>query len=147
MTPAGAKGPKLVTRDMRGIMKKGAVLVDVAIDPGGCFETATPTTRENPICVVDGIMHDCGANMPGAAPKTSTMALTSATRPLRGGNRQPGLDKGHAGQSRDQAGRQPHPGQGHLKRGRQRPRVRICAHRHAALTRERRPRRETGGGP
>ncbi len=81
MTPAGAKGPKLVTRDMRGIMKKGAVLVDVAIDPGGCFETATPTTRENPICVVDGSMHDCGANMPGAVPKTSTMALTSATRP------------------------------------------------------------------
>jgi alanine dehydrogenase len=77
----GAKAPKLVTRDMLKTMKRGAVLVDVAIDQGGCFETSIPTTHSNPIYTVDGVVHYCVANMPGAVPKTSTMALTNATLP------------------------------------------------------------------
>jgi alanine dehydrogenase len=77
----GAKAPKLVTRDMLKTMKRGAVLVDVAIDQGGCFETSKPTTHSNPIYTVDGVVHYCVANMPGAVPKTSTMALTNATLP------------------------------------------------------------------
>ncbi len=77
----GAKAPKLVTRDMLKTMKKGSVLVDVAIDQGGCFETSKPTTHSDPIFTVDGVVHYCVANMPGAVPKTSTMALTNATLP------------------------------------------------------------------
>ncbi|ROQ91045.1 alanine dehydrogenase [Desulfosoma caldarium] len=77
----GAKAPKLVTRDMLPTMKKGAVLIDVAIDQGGCFETSKPTTHTNPIYTVDGVVHYCVANMPGAVPKTSTLALTNATLP------------------------------------------------------------------
>jgi alanine dehydrogenase len=77
----GAKAPKLITRDMLKIMKKGAVLVDVAIDQGGSFETSKPTTHSNPIFILDGIVHYCVANMPGAVPKTSTQALTNATLP------------------------------------------------------------------
>jgi alanine dehydrogenase len=77
----GAKAPKLVTREMLKTMKKGAVLVDVAIDQGGCFETSKPTTHSNPVYIVDGIVHYCVANMPGAVPKTSTQALTNATLP------------------------------------------------------------------
>jgi len=78
---AGAKAPKLVTRDMLKTMKKGAVLVDVAIDQGGCFETSKATTHGDPIYIVDDVVHYCVANMPGAVPKTSTMALTNATLP------------------------------------------------------------------
>lgn len=77
----GAKAPKLVTRDMLASMKPGAVLVDVAIDQGGCFETSHPTTHSEPVYIVDGIVHYCVANMPGAVPLTSTMALTNATLP------------------------------------------------------------------
>jgi alanine dehydrogenase len=66
---------------MLHLMKKGAVLVDVAIDQGGCFETSRPTTHSQPIYIVDGIVHYCVANMPGGVPKTSTMALTNATLP------------------------------------------------------------------
>jgi alanine dehydrogenase len=77
----GSKAPKLVTREMLSSMKKGAVLVDVAIDQGGCFETSRPTTHADPIYTVDGIVHYCVANMPGAVAKTSTMALTNATLP------------------------------------------------------------------
>ena len=77
----GAKTPKLVTREMLKTMKPGAVLVDVAIDQGGCFETSRPTTHADPIYEVDGIVHYCVANMPGAVPKTSTLALTNATLP------------------------------------------------------------------
>jgi alanine dehydrogenase len=77
----GAKAPRLITRDMLKTMKKGAVLVDVSIDQGGCFETCRPTTHTNPIYTVDGIVHYCVANMPGALPKTSTHALTNATLP------------------------------------------------------------------
>ena len=76
-----AKAPKLVTRDMLKTMKKGAVLVDVAIDQGGCFETSKPTTHTDPIFTVDDVVHYCVANMPGAVPKTSTLALTNATLP------------------------------------------------------------------
>lgn len=75
----GAAAPKLVTRDMLKIMKEGAVLVDVAIDQGGCFETSKPTTHADPIYVVDGIVHYCVANMPGAVARTSTYALNAAT--------------------------------------------------------------------
>jgi alanine dehydrogenase len=77
----GAKAPKLVTRDMLKTMKKGAVLVDVAIDQGGCFETSKATTHGNPVYTIDGVVHYCVANMPGAVAKTSTMALTNATLP------------------------------------------------------------------
>jgi len=77
----GAKAPKLVTRDMLKTMKPGAVLVDVAIDQGGCFETSKATTHTDPIYKVDEIVHYCVANMPGAVPLTSTMALTNATLP------------------------------------------------------------------
>jgi alanine dehydrogenase len=77
----GARAPKLVTRAMLGVMKKGAVIVDVAIDQGGCVETARPTTHSNPVYEVDGITHYCVANMPGGVPITSTKALTNATLP------------------------------------------------------------------
>jgi alanine dehydrogenase len=77
----GAKAPRLVTRDMLKTMKKGSVLVDVAIDQGGCFETSRATTHGNPTYVVDDVIHYCVANMPGAVAKTSTLALTNATLP------------------------------------------------------------------
>lgn len=77
----GAKTPHLVTRDMLALMKRGSVLVDVAIDQGGCFETSHPTTHAEPVYEVDGIVHYCVANIPGAVPFTSTLALTNATLP------------------------------------------------------------------
>ncbi len=77
----GARAPKLVTREMLGGMKPGAVLVDVAIDQGGCFETSHATTHDDPVFVVDGIVHYCVANMPGAVPITSTKGLTNVTLP------------------------------------------------------------------
>ena len=77
----GAKAPRLITRKMLKTMKKGAVLVDVAIDQGGCFETSKATTHGEPIYEVEGVVHYCVANMPGAVPKTSTLALTNATLP------------------------------------------------------------------
>ncbi len=77
----GAKAPKLVTRDMLKTMKKGSVMVDVAIDQGGCFETSKPTTHKDPIYTIDGVIHYSVGNMPGAVAKTSTLALTNATLP------------------------------------------------------------------
>ena len=77
----GAKAPKLITRDMLKTMKPGTVLVDVAVDQGGCFETTAPTTHENPTFIIDDVIHYCVANMPGAVPATSTIALTNATLP------------------------------------------------------------------
>lgn len=77
----GAIAPKLITREMLKLMKKGSVIVDVAIDQGGCIETSKPTTHDAPIYVVDGIIHYCVANMPGAVSFTSTKALTNATLP------------------------------------------------------------------
>jgi alanine dehydrogenase len=78
----GARAPRLITRDMLGLMKPGAVLVDVAIDQGGCFETSRPTTHSNPVYEVDGVVHYCVANMPGAVPITSTKGLTNVTLPF-----------------------------------------------------------------
>lgn len=77
----GAKAPHLITRDMLKLMRPGTVLVDVAVDQGGCIETCTPTTHENPTFIIDDIVHYCVANMPGAVPYTSTLALTNATLP------------------------------------------------------------------
>ena len=108
---AGAAAPKLVTRAMLKTMKPGAVLVDISIDQGGCFETSHPTTHAEPTFVLDGIIHYCVANMPGAVPRTSTFALTNATLPYvraladlgwqAAFKRDPGLAAGlnvHAGQ-------------------------------------------------
>ncbi len=77
----GAKAPKLITRDMLSTMRPGTVLVDVAVDQGGCIETCKPTTHENPTYIIDDVVHYCVANMPGAVPYTSTLALTNATLP------------------------------------------------------------------
>jgi alanine dehydrogenase len=77
----GAKAPHVITRAQLGLMKRQAVLVDVSIDQGGCFETSHPTTHSDPTYEVDGITHYCVANMPGAVPITSTYALTNATMP------------------------------------------------------------------
>ena len=78
----GASAPKLIKRDDLKKMKNGSVLVDVAIDQGGCFETSKPTTHEDPTYVIDGVVHYCVANMPGAAPRTSSEALNNATLPF-----------------------------------------------------------------
>ena len=77
----GAKAPHLITRNMLKLMSPGTVVVDVAVDQGGCIETCTPTTHENPTFIIDDIVHYCVANMPGAVPYTSTLALTNATLP------------------------------------------------------------------
>ena len=77
----GGKTPMLITRDMLGKMKKGSVIVDVSVDQGGCAETSRPTTHDDPVYEIDGILHYMVANMPGAYPRTSTMALTNATLP------------------------------------------------------------------
>jgi len=78
----GASAPKLVTRDMLRTMKRGSVLVDIAIDQGGCFETSYPTTHDDPVFEVDGVIHYCVANMPGAVARTSAFALNNATLPF-----------------------------------------------------------------
>jgi alanine dehydrogenase len=78
----GAAAPKLVSRELVAQMKPGSVVVDVAIDQGGCFETSRPTTHAEPTYIVDGVVHYCVANMPGAVPRTSTYALNNATLPF-----------------------------------------------------------------
>ena len=78
----GAEAPKLVTKDMLKLMKRGSVIVDVAIDQGGCVETSKPTTHAEPTYIVDDIVHYCVANMPGGVPRTSTLALNKATLPF-----------------------------------------------------------------
>src|SRR6185503_19001979 len=100
----GAKAPHVVTRAQLALMKENAVLVDVSIDQGGCFETSRPTTHTDPTYEVDGVTHYCVANMPGAVPITSTFALTNATMPYvvklaeqgpaRAAEENPGLAKG-----------------------------------------------------
>ena len=77
----GDKAPHLITRDMLKLMKPGTVLVDVAIDQGGCFETSHPTTHSDPTYIIDGVVHYAVANIPGAVPYTSTIALSNATLP------------------------------------------------------------------
>ncbi|MDR1810972.1 MAG: alanine dehydrogenase [Prevotella sp.] len=77
----GAKAPVVITRDMLRNMKPGTVMVDVSIDQGGCFETSRPTTHKDPVYLIDGVVHYCVANIPGAVPMTSTLALTNATLP------------------------------------------------------------------
>jgi alanine dehydrogenase len=77
----GGRTPILITRDMLRTMKRGSVIVDVSVDQGGCVETSRPTTHDEPVFEVDGIIHYCVANMPGAYPRTSTLALTNATLP------------------------------------------------------------------
>ena len=124
----GATAPKLVTRAMIKKMKTGAVLVDISIDQGGCFETSRPTTHSDPTFVVDGVIHYCVANMPGAVPRTSTYALTNATLPYvrsiadRGWQealqRDPGLAAGlnvHAGKVMHEAVAQALKASGHLR--------------------------------
>ena len=78
----GARAPVLITKDMLSTMKRGSVIVDVAIDQGGCCETSRPTTHSNPTYVVDGVVHYCVTNMPGVVPRTSTFALNNATLPF-----------------------------------------------------------------
>ena len=78
----GAEAPKFITKEMIKDMKRGSVIVDVAIDQGGCVETSKPTTHANPTYIVDDVVHYCVANMPGGVPRTSTMALNNATLPL-----------------------------------------------------------------
>ena len=78
---AGAKAPKLISKEMLKSLKPGCVMVDIAIDQGGCFETSTPTTHQDPIFIIDNVVHYCVANMPGAVPFTSTKALTNRTLP------------------------------------------------------------------
>jgi alanine dehydrogenase len=78
----GAAAPKLVTRDMLKTMKRGSVLVDIAIDQGGCFETSHPTTHSDPVFEIDGVIHYCVANMPGAVARTSAIELNNATLPF-----------------------------------------------------------------
>jgi len=77
----GGRTPILITRDMLRTMKRGSVIVDVAVDQGGCIETSRPTTHDDPVFDVDGVLHYCVANMPGAYPRTSTLALTNVTLP------------------------------------------------------------------
>jgi alanine dehydrogenase len=101
---AGAKAPKLVTREMIHSMRSGTVVVDVAIDQGGCIETAKPTSHSDPTYLVDGVIHYCVTNMPGAVPRTSTLALSNVTLPyaldlaehglLAAAERDPALAKG-----------------------------------------------------
>jgi alanine dehydrogenase len=78
----GAAAPKLVTREMLKTMKRGSVVVDIAIDQGGCFETSRPTTHDDPIFIEEGVIHYCVANMPGAVARTSAFALNNATLPF-----------------------------------------------------------------
>ena len=78
----GAEAPKLITKNMLRSMKRGSVIVDVAIDQGGCVETSKPTTHANPTYIIDDVVHYCVANMPGGVPRTSTLALNKATLPF-----------------------------------------------------------------
>ncbi len=89
----GAKAPKLVTRELISKMEDGSVVVDIAVDQGGCIETCRPTTHENPTFIVDGVIHYCVANMPGAVPRTSTYALTNVTLKYARMIAQNGVDK------------------------------------------------------
>ena len=115
----GAKAPHVITRAQLGLMKSGAVLVDVSIDQGGCFETSRPTTHSNPTYEVDGITHYCVANMPGAVPITSTYALTNATMPYVVQLANAGVHRAAAPRTRaSKLGVNVAAGAGHLRAGR-----------------------------
>ena len=116
----GAVAPKLVTREMLGLMKPGAVLVDVAIDQGGCFETSHATTHDDPVFEVDGIVHYCVANMPGAVPVTSTKALTNVTLPYVEAIADKGVARAIAEDPAPREGRQRRRRQDHVRGGRRR---------------------------
>ena len=96
----GAKTPKIVKREHLKLMKKGAVIVDIAIDQGGCCETSQATTHDDPVYIVDGIVHYCVGNMPGAVPRTSTIVLSNTTLPYALGIASKGLEQ----MCRDDAG-------------------------------------------
>ena len=128
----GAKAPHLVTRDMLATMQPGSVLVDVAIDQGGCFETSRPTTHSDPTYVVDGIVHYCVANMPGAVPITSTWALTNVTLPVHRGHRRQGAAPGAGRRPRARARGQRRRGRGHVPAGRRGGRPGLHPARHRA---------------
>ncbi len=133
----GAVAPKLVTREMIASMKEGAVVVDVAIDQGGCFETSHATTHADPVYVVDGVIHYCVANMPGAVPITSTKALTNATLPYVEAIANKGLRAAVAERSGARQGRQRDRRQAHVRGRRRGARARL----HAARRRRCRSRR------
>ena len=114
----GAKAPHVITREQLGLMKPGAVLVDVSIDQGGCFETSRPTTHSDPTYEVDGITHYCVANMPGAVPITSTYALTNATLPYVLALAEHGLDERARRATRAAPGRERGGRSRDLRRGR-----------------------------
>ena len=131
----GARAPYVVKRDQLGLMKKRAVLVDVSIDQGGCFETSRPTTHSDPVYEVDGVTHYCVANMPGAVPVTSTFALTNATLPYVLALADHGLEGAHREAARPEARRERGRRQGH-------PPGRGRGHRNAVYTCRRRPGRQ-----
>ena len=140
----GALAPKLVTREMVAGMKDGAVIADVAIDQGGCFETSRPTTHSEPVYTVDGVTHYCVANMPGAVPVTSTKALTNATLPYVEAIADHGLREAVA---RDRAlarGVNVLDGQDHVRGRRRGPRPRLHAPRGRAPARRRSRRTRPG---
>ena len=133
----GALAPKLVTREMLGLMKPGAALVDVAIDQGGCFETSHATTHDEPVFVVDGIVHYCVANMPGAVPVTSTKALTNVTLPYAEAIADKGLRQRDRRRPRTRQGRQRARRQDHVPGRRRRARDAVHAARRRARPRSR----------
>ena len=118
----GAKAPYVIRREQLALMKKGAVLVDVSIDQGGCFETSRPTTHSDPTFEVDGVTHYCVANMPGAVPVTSTYALTNATLPYVLHLADAGVAARGAREPGPRAGRERRRRQGDLRAGRRRHR-------------------------
>ena len=128
----GALAPKLVTREMIASMKDGAVVVDVAIDQGGCFETSHATTHSDPVYVVDGVIHYCVANMPGGVPITSTKALTNATLPYVEAIANRACGTRRRGRSGAREGRQRDRGEGDLRGGRRGARPRLHAARRRA---------------
>ena len=139
----GALAPKLITREMLGAMKEASVLVDVAIDQGGCAETSRPTTHDDPVYTVDGVIHYCVANMPGAVPITSTRALTNVTLPYVEALADHGIGAAIAARSRARGRRQRLRWADHVRGGRRGAWARV----HAARRRAGRNRRLTDSQP
>ena len=140
----GAKAPYVIRREQLSLMKRQAVLVDVSIDQGGCFETSRPTTHSDPVYEVDGVLHYCVANMPGAVPVTSTRALTNATMPYVLHVADAGVAQAVAREPGAGQGRQRRRRQGHLPaggRGDRASRTRSCSRRWRVVVRRGRHRR------